>query len=162
MHSANPVYLSNKTRQLVKFLCLLLARNMARFQHVIKMPLPVSPTPQIVLSHNKLGKWGFHATLFRFQRGVWSKATHTVQILTVLDNRDFFILSCQKKDSIFISRHSDNQVLRVLPHYFSWSISFSLSLRSEDTESLAVRPYFDPGTWAGLQISLSRKKRFKQ
>lgn len=120
------------------------------------MVLPVSPTLQIVLSHNKLGKGG-HATLFRFWgEVVWSKAIQMAQIL-----RFFFFHSCQKKNSIFISIHWKPCIVFYLTSFHgAFPAHFLYTLwREWITGSQTL---FWPSSWAGLNICSCRKRRFKQ
>lgn len=111
------------------------------------MLLPASPTLQIVLSHNKPGKGG-HATMFRFQGQVWSKAIQVAQILTL---RFFFFHSCQKKNSIFISIHWKSYIVFYLTSFHgAFPAHFLYTLwREWITGSQTL---FWPSTRAGLNI----------
>lgn len=126
------------------------------------MLLPVSPTLQIVLSHNEPGKGG-QATLFRFQGEVWSKAIHGTQILTIPRCKTgvFFFHSCKKKNSILISTHWNPCIVFYLTSFHgTFPAHFLYTLWAECITG--SQTLFWPSTWAGLKICSCRKKRFKQ
>lgn len=107
------------------------------------MVLPVSPTLQIVLSHNKLGKGG-HATLFRFWgEVVWSKAIQMAQILR------FFSFILVRRKTVFSFQYTENHVLCFTLLVFMEHFLPTFCTLCEENESLAVRPYSDPPVGQG-------------